>query len=421
MDNNNHGSNDVADRGTPVSGDNPTISYEEYQKKAKNLKTMSDVTAFAKSLIAPTLQRMLDAEMDEHLGYKKHELLGHNTGNSRNGSSPKKLRTSFGTETLSVPRDRKSNFEPLAVRKYETIESDVEERIIAMYAKGMTTRDITQYMQDIYGIEVSAGMISSITDKVMPLIEEWQSRPLAPTYPFVYLDGMYCKVRDSGRIVNRSAYIVVGIDTDGMKDILGIWIGQSEGAKFWMSVLTELKNRGIQDILIASIDGLSGFSEAIKAVFPDTDIQQCIVHQLRNTMKYVPHKHKKQFVTDLRSIYTAPTEEAGLKALESVKDAWPQYKAYLTSWETKWAELSPFFQYPAPIRRMMYTTNTIEAVNRQFRKVTKTTTVFPHNEALLKLLWLAQNDITRKWSMPVRNWAEVISQLAILFPEKIKI
>jgi putative transposase len=414
MSNNNNGD-------MPVSGDNPIISYEEFQKKAKHLKTMSDVTAFAKALIAPTLQKMLEAEMDNHLGYTKHSSSGDHTGNSRNGYSSKKLKTSFGTETLNVPRDRKSDFTPLAVKKYETVESDVEEKIIAMYAKGLTTRDISKYMADIYGVEVSAAMISNITDKVTPLIEEWQTRPLAPCYPFVYMDGMYCKVRDNGRIVNRSAYIVLGIDTEGMKDILGIWIGQSEGAKFWMGILTELKNRGVADIITASIDGLSGFSDAIKAVYPETQTQQCIIHQIRNTLKYIPHKHKKAFMADLRSIYTAPTEESGLKALEAVKEAWPQYKAYLKSWETKWTELSPFFKYPDVIRRVMYTTNAIEGLNRQFRKVTKTTTVFPHNEALLKLLWLAQNDITRKWIMPIRNWAEIIAQLSILFPERIKV
>jgi putative transposase len=408
-------------RDIPVSGDNTVISYEEFQKKAKNLKTLSDVTSFVKTLIAPTVQAMLEAEMDNHLGYTKHDNTGDNTGNSRNGYSPKQLKTSFGTQTLHVPRDRKSDFDPLVVRKYETVESDVEDRIISMYAKGLTTRDIKAHMQDIYGVEISPGMVSSITDKVVPLIEEWQSRPLAPVYPFVYLDGMYCKVRDNGRIVNRTAYVVLGIHTDGLKDILGIWIGTSESAKFWMGILTELRNRGVSDILIASIDGLAGFSEALKAVYPQTDIQQCIVHQVRNALKYIPHKHKKAFMNDLRSIYTAPTEESGLKALESVKEAWPQYKAYLKSWETKWNELSSFFQYPEPIRKVMYTTNAIEGLNRQFRKVTKTTTVFPHNEALLKLLWLAQNDITRKWTMPIRNWADIVAQLSVLFPERIKV
>jgi len=397
------------------------VQTEEFQEKAKNLKTLSDVTAFAKELVAPTLQKMLEAELEEHLGYKKHDASGRGTGNSRNGHSVKKLKTSFGQTELAVPRDRLSTFEPLAVKKRETVESDVEERIISMYAKGMTTRDITAHMQDIYGVEVSATMISMITDKVVPLVAEWQSRPLAPVYALVSLDGMFFKVRDSGRIVNRTAYIVLGVTLEGCKEILGIWVGESEGAKFWMQVLSEIKNRGVEDILIASIDGLAGFPDAIAAVFPEADIQQCIVHQTRNSMKYVPHKHKKEFAADLRKIYTAPTEEAGLAALEAVKETWPQYALYLKGWVEKWAELSSFFKYPAEIRRIIYTTNAIESVNRQFRKVTKTTSVFPHEEALHKLLWLVQRDIAKHWTLPIRNWGEIIGQLAIMFPDRITI
>jgi len=397
------------------------LETQEFKEKAQQLKTLSDVTSFAKELIAPTLQKMLEAELDEHLGYKKHEVVGRGTGNSRNGHSGKKLKTSFGTAELAVPRDRNSTFDPLAVKRYETVESDVEERIVSMYAKGLTTRDIADHMQDIYGIEVSSTMISTITDKVLPLVTEWQNRPLATRYALVSLDGIYFKVRDNGKIMNRTAYVVLGTDMEGMKDILGIWVGETEGAKFWMQVLTEIKNRGVEDILIASIDGLSGFSDAIHAIFPDTDIQQCIVHQVRNTMKYVPHKHKKAFVTDLKSIYNAPSEEAGLAALNQVKEAWPQYEMHLKSWETKWTELSALYKYPPEVRKIMYTTNAIESLNRQFRKVTKTTSVFPHEEALSKLLWLAQRDITRKWTMPIRDWGTIITQLAILFPERVQL
>ena len=397
------------------------ISYEEYQEKISKLKTMSDVTNFAKELIAPTLQSMLESELTQHLGYEKHASSGRGSGNSRNGYSKKKLKTSFGPADLDVPRDREGSYDPLAVKKYETIESDVEEKIIAMYAKGMTTRDIHTYMQDIYGIEVSAGMISTITDKVMPLITEWQNRPLSELYPILYLDGIHSKVREDGRIVNRCAYTVLGINSEGMKELLGIWVGGSEGAKFWMSVLSELKQRGVRDILITAVDGLTGFSEAIKAVFPATQIQQCIVHQIRNTMKYVPHRDKKQFCDDLKIIYTAPTEEAGLKALEEVKGKWKQYQLYLKRWEDNWSELSPFYAYPQEIRRIIYTTNAVEGVHRQFRKVTKTTTVFPTTDSLIKLLWLAQEDISRKWTMPVHNWGSIYTQLAILFPEKITV
>jgi putative transposase len=397
------------------------VSSEEFQEKAKNLKTLSDVTNFAKELIAPTLQKMLEAELDNHLGYQKYDVVGRGSGNSRNGHSVKQLKTSFGAADLAVPRDRNSTFNPLAVKKYETVENDVEEKVISMYAKGMTTRDISAHMHDIYGIDVSATMISTITDKVLPLVAEWQSRPLTATYALVSLDGVFFKVRDSGRIVNRTAYIVLGTNLEGCKEILGIWVGETEGAKFWMQVLTELKNRGVEDILIASIDGLSGFSEAIGAVYPNTEIQQCVVHQLRNTLKNVPHKHKKEFAASLRSIYTAPTEGAGIVALDDIKREWPQYALYLKSWEGKWTELSAFFKYPAPIRRIMYTTNAIESLNRQFRKVTKTTSVFPHEEALRKLLWLAQRDIAKHWTLPIRNWGEIIGQLAIMFPDRIKI
>ncbi len=400
---------------------NNTLSYEEYQKKVSGLKTLTDVTNFAKELIAPTLQKMLEAELDEHLGYKKHDPSGRNSGNSRNGFSQKKLKTSFGQENLNIPRDRNGSFEPIAVRKYETIESDVEEKIVAMYAKGLTTRDIAAYMHDIYGIEVSPTMISSVTDKILPLLKEWQTRPLSSLYPIIYLDGLHFKVRENGKIMSKCAYIILGINDKGMKEVLGIWTQETEGAKFWLQILSEIKQRGTNDILIASIDGLSGFSEAIRSVFPETRIQQCIVHQVRNTLKYIPHKHKKEFISDLKNVYGAINEEAGLEALDKIKAKWPQYSLYLKSWYDKWAELKTFFEYPEALRRIMYTTNAIENLNRQFRKVTKTTVIFPHDEALQKLLFLACRDISKKWTAVIRNWGEIISQLAILFPEKIRL
>lgn len=397
------------------------LSYEEYQEKVKNLKTSKDVSNFLKELVAPTLQAMLEAEMIEHLGYEKYGIEGRNSGNSRNGYSEKRLKGNLGTAQLSVPRDRNGDFEPLAVKKYETVESGVEEKIISMYAKGMTTRDINAHMRDIYGIDVSSAMVSSITDKVMPLVQEWRSRPLDSLYPVVYLDGIFFKVRSEGRIIQKCGYTILGITRDGMKELLGIWLGESEGAKFWLGIMNELKNRGIEDILIACVDGLAGFSDAIKTVFPNAQVQQCIVHQVRNTMKYIPHKHKKQFCLDLKKIYSAPTEEAGLAALEEVKTAWPQYSLYLRSWEQKWIELSTFFAYPNAVRRLIYTTNGIESLHRQIRKVTKTTSVFPHEESLIKLLWLTQRDISKKWTMAVWNWSEVIGQLSIMFPDRIKL
>jgi putative transposase len=395
------------------------LTFDEYNEKVKNLKTLSDVTNFAKDLIAPTLQEMLEAEMSNHLGYPKNDPSGNLTGNSRNGHYNKTLKTNFGEAKMNVPRDRNGSFEPLVVKKGESVQSDVEEKIISMYAKGMTTRDINEHMQEIYGVSISSDMVSSITDKVQPLIEEWQSRPLDALYPVVYCDGVHFKVRDNGKIVSKCAYILLGVSAEGSKEVLGIWIGESEGAKFWMQVLSEIKHRGVEDILICCVDGLSGFSDAIKTVYPDAVIQRCIVHQIRNTTKYIPHKHKKAFCIELKKIYSAPSEEAGLQALLSMQEQWPQYKVYLQKWEERWDELSPFFSYPAALRRMIYTTNAIESLNRQFRKVTKTTSIFPHDKALAKLLWLAQRDIAKKWNMPVRNWGQILAQLSILFPDKI--
>jgi transposase-like protein len=382
---------------------------------------MSDVTNFAKELIGPTLQAMLEAEMTNHLGYEKNSIQGNNSGNSRNGYSDKLVKTSFGEEPLKIPRDRNGDFEPLAVKKYQTVESDVEEKIISMYAKGLTTRDINDYLKDIYGIQVSPSMVSSITEKVMPLITDWQTRPLQDLYAIIYLDGIHFKVRDSGRIINRCGYTVLGVNQEGCKELLGIWVGENEGAKFWLGVLNELRSRGVKDILISCVDGLAGFKEAINTVFPEAQVQQCIIHQVRNTFKYVSHKDRKQFCKDLKSIYASPTEEAGLLALDNVKQKWPQYAIYLKSWEAKRDELSVFFQYSEPIKRLIYTNNSIESLHRQFRKVTKTTSVFPHEESLIKLLFLAQRDITKKWTMPIKNWSEIIAQLSLIFPERIKL
>lgn len=398
------------------------LSYDEYQDKVKNLKTADDVNGFVRDLVGPVLQEMLEAEMTNHVGYEKHSPLGDRNGNSRNGYSEKTLRTGFGPSTIQVPRDRNGNFEPVAVKKYQTTTSDIEQRIISMYAKGMTTRDIHEHMHQIYGVEVSAGMVSAITDKVLPLIQEWQNRPLCPLYAVLYLDGVHFKVHESGKIVNKCGYTALGIDDEGRKELLGIWVyGGGEGAKFWLQVLSEIKSRGVEDILICCVDGLKGFSDAIRTIYPNTEVQQCIIHQVRNTMKYLPHKHKDKFCTDLRTIYTAPTESAGYEALQKVKDKWPMYQIYLQSWEDKWTELSPFYNYPHEIRRIIYTTNAVESLHHQLRKVTKTTTIFPHDEALTKLLWLAQRDVARKWTQPIPSWNQILPQFSILFPDRLKI
>jgi len=397
------------------------LSFEEYQAKVANLKSLDDVSAFVKELVGPTVQAMLEGEMAHHLGYDKYERKGLSDGNSRNGTYPKTVKGTHGEAEIQVPRDRNGSFQPLAVKKFESTGSDIEEKITAMYAKGMTTRDIEAYMKEIYGVEVSSSMVSTITDKVYPLIEEWRARPLASVYPVVYLDGMHFKVRGNGRIINRCSYTALGINSEGMRDIMGIWVGETEGAKFWMTVLNDLKNRGVEDIIICCVDGLTGFPEAIRTVFPQTSVQSCVVHQVRTTLKYVPHKLKDKLAVDLRSIYTAPTEEAGHAALQAVQEKWPQFALSLRSWEEHWGELATFYGYTEPIRRIIYTTNGVENLHRQLRKVTKTTAVFPHEESLIKLLWLAQRDVAKKWNQPIPSWGEIISQFAVLFPDRVKL
>jgi putative transposase len=397
------------------------LSYEEYQNKLRNIESADDALDVLKDIFAPTIQDMLEAEITDHLGYEKHEVSGNNTGNSRNGYTTKVLKSKLGNTEIKVPRDREGNFEPQVVRKHQVNTNEIEQKIIAMYAKGLTTRDINDHLDDIYGVSISAGQVSQITDKVLPRIQEWQNRVLDQMYPIVFLDGIRFRVRDGGKIVQKTGYTALGINLEGQKEILGIWIGPSESAKFWMKVLNEIKNRGVEDILVIAVDDLTGFSQAIEAIYPKTLIQKCIVHQVRNTIKFVSHKDREYFCRDLKTIYNAPSEEAGLTALGEMKTKWPDYQIQLSKWEEKWTELATFFQFPEEVKRIMYTTNSVESLHRQFRKVTKTTSLFPHDESLIKLLWLAQNDFTRTWTGPVPNWAKIISQLAIMFPDRVKI
>lgn len=398
------------------------LSYEEYNERINSLKTFGDVTAFARDIVSPTLQAMLESELEDHLGYPKYHPVGRLSGNSRNGYSKKRVKSAHaGTIELAVPRDRNSSFEPTAVPKYATVESDLEERIIAMYGKGLSTRDIESYVRDIYGIGASAEMVSHITDKVIPLVQEWQSRPLCRMYPIMYLDAVHFKVKEGGKIISKAAYVMLGIREDGFKEVVGMWIGENEGSKFWLRLLNEIKNRGVEDILICCIDGLQGFSDAIKTVYPEAKIQKCIVHQIRNTTKYVNWKDRKSFCKDLKSVYGAPSENAGYEELQEMKKKWKDYAIYLESWESNWTELATFFDYPEEIRRIIYTTNPIEGLNRQLRKVTKTTSIFQHDAALLKLLFLAQRDITKKWTMSIRNWGKIAGQFAIMFPGRINL
>ena len=387
---------------------------------AKGCRTVEDVQEKLKDLFKDTLQEVFEAEMDEHLGYEKHDVTGKNSGNNRNGYSKKRVKTRFGKTELDIPRDRNGEFEPQILKKYQTTSNQLEDQVIAMYGKGMSTRDIEDHMRDIYGIDVSPTMVSRITDKIMPMVTEWQSRPLDRVYPIVFLDAIHFKVRQDNRIVNKAAYSVLGITVDGHKEILGIWVGEHESSKFWLGVCNDLKNRGVEDILIACKDGLSGFSEAINTAFPKTKIQLCVIHQIRNTLKYVPYKYQKELMTDLKRVYQALTLEEAEFAFEEFKEKWgSKYPAVIKSWENNWVELTTYFQYPREIRRMIYTTNVIEGYHRQLRKVTKTKTAYPSDEALVKILYLATLDASRKWTMPLREWRECISQFVIFFGDRL--
>lgn len=387
---------------------------------ARECETVEDVHNMLKNLFKDTLQQIFEAEMDDHLGYQKHSLEGNNTGNSRNGYSRKTIQTKLGKTEIEIPRDRNADFEPRVIKKYETTSNDLEDQIIAMYAKGMTTRDIEGHMRDIYGIDVSPTMVSKVTDKVLPLVAEWQSRPLDRIYPIVYLDAIHFKVRKDSRIINKAAYSVMGINMAGQKDILGIWIGENESASFWLGICNDLKNRGVQDILIACKDGLSGFSEAINTVFPNTEIQLCIIHQIRNSMKYVSWKEHKEIIADLKKIYQALTLEEAELGFDMFKDKWgKKHPIIIRSWENNWLELTAYFRYPYEIRRIIYTTNIIEGYHRQLRKVTKTKTAYPTDDSLRKIVYLATVEASKKWTMPIRDWKNCISQFAIHFGDRL--
>ena len=389
--------------------------------KENDIKDVNGIYDTLKDMFKDVLQEMLEAEMDVTLGYGKNEAKDKDTTNIRNGYSSKTLKTKFGNIEMDIPRDRNSEFEPKIVPKYQRNISGIEDKIIALYARGMSTRDIHDQVKDIYGIEVSAEMVSKITEKIVPEIKEWQSRPLETVYPFVFMDAIHYKIRDNGQIVNKAAYVVLGINMDGYKDVLGIWIGENETSKFWLGVLNELKNRNVQDVLIFSVDGLTGLKEAIEAVYPKAYIQRCIIHQLRNSFKYVSYKHLKEFSKDFKAVYKAPSEEAALEALYEVKDKWAnQYPYALKSWETNWDVLSTFFKYPDEIRKIIYTTNIIEGLHRQFRKVTKSKSVFPSDAALEKMLYLVTKNIMTKWTQRYRNWDMVLNQLLIMFPDQLE-
>ena len=389
--------------------------------ESNNFEKPGDVLAFLKESFKDVLQELLEAEMDCHLGYSKNDSSKKRTDNSRNGYTPKTVRSELGPIEVDVPRDRKSEFAPKIVPKYKRDVSGIEEKVISLYARGMSTRDIHDQIKELYEVEISAEMVSKITERIIPEIKQWQNRPLEPIYAFVFMDAIYYKIREDGHVLNRAAYVVMGVDIDGMKDILGIWIGENESSKFWLGILNELKNRGVEDILMFSVDGLTGIKEAIEAVYPKSEIQRCIIHQLRNSFKYVSYKHIKEFSKDFKTVYTAVSEEEALDNLCEIKEKWgKQYPFAVRSWENNWDVLSPFFKFPQDIRRIVYTTNIIEGLHRQFRKVTKTKTVFPSDTALEKMLYLASVNVMKKWTQRYRNWDKVLSQLDIMYGERLE-
>ena len=403
-------------------------SPEENERRAKirelllssNISSMEDIQDLFKETIAEFMESGLEAELDDELGYGRYDYRNKDTDNSRNGHSSKTLRTSYGDVEVAVPRDRKGEFEPQILKKNQTsVSQDIEEKILSMYAKGMTTGDIETHIQDIYGIEVSDTTISRITDKILPIAKEWQQRPLEAVYAVVFLDAIHYHVRSEGQIVKKAVYIALGINLDGKKDVLGMWVGENESAKYWTTVLNGLKNRGVEDIFIACTDNLTGFSAAIEAVFPKTEIQNCIIHQLRNSSKYVSYKDIKALMADLRSVYAAVDEPAALDALDAFSTKWEtKYPKISRSWRENWANLSTYFKYPQEVRRLIYTTNSIEGFNRQLRKVTKTRSVFPTDDSLFKMLYLAMVDITQKWTGRQRDWSKIHAQLSIYFAER---
>ncbi|MSD46239.1 IS256 family transposase [Finegoldia magna] len=386
---------------------------EEYQPE-----TVQDLQEALKDLLGDTMEQMLKAELDEHLDYEYGEKpLSLNT---RNGSSKKTVKSSYANIDLNIPRDREGSFEPQALKKYQKDISNIENQIISMYAKGMTTRDISTHIKEIYGFGISESMVSKITNKILPTIEEWQNRPLEKVYPFVFLDAIHYHVRENNIVVKKAVYIALGYNTEGYKEILGMWVGENESSKYWLLVLNQLKERGLEDILIVSTDNLSGFSQAIESVYPKTEIQKCIIHQIRNSTKFVSYRDIKELMKDLKTVYKASTEELALSNLDIFEEKWgKKYPMCVNSWRNNWAELATYFKYPEGIRKLIYTTNSIENFNRQLRKVTKNKTIFPSDYALQKSLYLAMVDASSKWTSRIRGWDQILSQLSIFFEGRI--
>ena len=404
--------------------DDINFDYNEEVKKCKTIDDVIGKDGLVQRLIKDVLENILEVEMGEHLGRDKYDRqtdIDQDDRNYRNGYSKKTLRSSFGDVDLDVPRDRKAEFEPQIIKKYETVCNELDKKIISLYAKGMSTRDIQAEVEDLYGITLSPSMISKITDKVIATATEWQNRMLDEIYPIVYLDAMYFKVRSNGKIVNKAVYICLGYTLEGYKDILGIWVDEAEGAKFWLSICNDLKNRGVKKILIACMDGLKGLPQAIKTVFPTVDIQTCIVHQIRNSIKYIASKDKKAFMKDLKEVYKATTEELALVQLDNLKEKWgSNYGMVIDSWYNNWNNLDTFFKFSPQIRKLIYTTNVLEGFNRQVRKFTKVRTIFPTDESLNKYVYLATMEIMEKWTQPIHNWRTTLAELSLYFEEQLR-
>ena len=391
------------------------------QEQGIELKTFEDVQELFKDFVAMTLEGGLEAELEEELGYSKYDYRNKETDNSRNGHSAKTVKSSLGDIEISIPRDRKGEFEPQLVKKNQTtLSGDIEEKILSMYAKGMSTGDIEAHIRDIYGLSVSDSTISRVTDKILPIVREWQQRPLESLYGVVFMDAVHFHVRSEGQIVKKAVYVAIGLDMEGKRDVLGMWIGENESAKFWLGILNSLKNRGVEDILIACVDGLTGFTNAIEAVYPRTEVQQCIIHQIRNTTRFVSYKDIKELMKDLKLVYGAVDESTALSELDAFDAKWSKkYTKIASSWREKWPNLATYFKYPQQVRKLIYTTNAIENFNRQLRKVTKAKSVFPTDDSLLKMLYLAMIDITKKWTGRRQDWGAVHSQLEIFFADRI--
>ena len=383
-----------------------------------DINSAEDIQEALKDLLGGTIKEMMEAEMDDHLGYEKSERSSND--DSRNGYKKKTVNSSYGSFSIDVPQDRKSTFEPQVVKKRQKDISDIDHKIISMYAKGMTTRQISETIEDIYGFDVSEGFISDVTDKILPEIHDWQNRPLESLYPVVFVDAIHYSVKDNGIIRKMAAYVIFAINRDGIKEVLGIYIGENESAKYWLGLFNELKNRGLKDILVLCADGLTGMKEAVTAAFPKTEYQRCIVHQVRNTLKYVADKDRKEFAADLKSIYQAVTEKQTKANRDKVSEKWHEkYPNTMKSWTTNWDVITPIFKFSATVRKVIYTTNTIESLNSSYRRLNRQRSVFPDSQALMKALYLATTEATKKWTMPIRNWGRVYGEFSIMYEDRI--